>query len=401
MAAIDDHTSKYGITRNVFVMGLISFFNDIGSEMIYPIIPIFLTSFLGVSVAIVGVIEGIAESTSSILRVISGWLSDRTQKRKPFVLAGYAFSALSKLFLAAAASWPMVLAARFIDRFGKGTRTSARDALITESSLEINRGKAFGFHRALDTGGAVAGPLLALLFLKLFTSNYRLIFLIAFIPSFIGLLLLIFFVQESKKISYQTAVTFKMSDLNTSFRIFLFINLIFAVGNSSDAFLILRAQNLGLSVGLTVFAYVLFNFTYAVFSLPAGIISDRIGPRIVMAGGFLLFAAVYILFGVVGKAIYMWVLFPVYGIYMALTEGIGKAYISQLVPSEKSGTAFGLYQTYIGICTFLASFIAGLLWVQINPRAPFIFGGITAVLSALFFLVWNGASKFRTLRWVR
>ena len=238
MAAIDHHTSKYGITRNVFVMGLVSFFNDVASEMVYPIIPIFLTAFLGTSVAIVGIIEGIAESTSSILRVISGWLSDRTQKRKPFVLAGYAFSALSKLFLAAAASWPMVLAARFIDRFGKGTRTSARDALITESSLEINRGKAFGFHRALDTGGAVAGPLLALLFLKLFTSNYRLIFLIAFIPSFIGLLLLIFFVQESKKISYQTAVTFKMSDLNTSFRIFLFINLIFAVGNSSDAFLI-------------------------------------------------------------------------------------------------------------------------------------------------------------------
>ena len=196
MASIGLYTRKFGITKNVFIMGLVSFFNDVASEMVYPIVPIFLTSFLGTSVAIVGVIEGIAESTASILKVISGWLSDRSQKRKPFVTAGYAFSVVSKLLLATAWSWHHVLAARFIDRLGKGTRTSARDALITESSLNVNRGKAFGFHRALDTLGAVVGPLFALLFLSLTANNMRLIFFIAFFPGLIGVLHLIKFVKE-------------------------------------------------------------------------------------------------------------------------------------------------------------------------------------------------------------
>ena len=394
MAAMDHHTSKYGITRNVFVMGLVSFFNDVASEMVYPIIPIFLTAFLGTSVALVGVIEGIAESTSSILKVISGWLSDRSQKRKPFVIAGYAFSVLSKLLLAAAYTWHFVLAARFVDRFGKGTRTSARDALITESTTENNRGKAFGFHRALDTLGAVVGPLLALLLLSLTANNMRLIFFIAFFPGLIGLLLLVIFVREARVIKLDNnAVTLKYADLGFSFKLFLFISIIFAIGNSSDAFLILRAQNLGLSVILTVFAYVIFNLAYAVFSFPAGIISDKIGPRIVIAGGFFIFAIVYLLFGLINHSMYLWILFPIYGLYMALTEGIGKAYISCLIPSEKSGSAFGIYQTTIGFCAFFASFFAGLLWTQVNSRAPFIFGCITAVVSAMIFLIFEKRTR--------
>ena len=380
--------SKFGISKNVFVLGLVSFFNDVASEMIYPLVPIFLTSVLGAPVAIVGLIEGIAESTASVLKVVSGWLSDKWRKRKPFVVAGYSFSAISKILLSLAFSWPFVLIARFVDRFGKGTRTSARDALITESSENSIRGRSFGFHRSLDTLGAVVGPLIALLAIHFLDNKFRLIFFLAFIPAFIGILLLLFFVKEKKKEANSSpAFHFNWRNLDHSFKIFLLISFIFALGNSSDAFLILRAQNLGLSLILVVLAYVLFNFTYAIFSIPAGIISDKIGPKKVLLGGFLLFSAVYLFFGLAHSSLFLWFLFPVYGIYMALTEGVGKAYISNLVPQEKSGTAFGVYQTAIGLCTFFASLIAGLLWTYIDVSAPFIFGSIIAVISAFLFVV--------------
>jgi MFS family permease len=380
--------SKFGISKNVFVLGLVSFFNDVASEMIYPIVPIFLTSVLGAPVAAVGLIEGFAESTASILKVVSGWLSDKFQKRKPFAVAGYSFSAISKILLSLAFTCPFVLFARFIDRFGKGTRTSARDALIAESSENSVRGRSFGFHRAFDTLGAVVGPMIALLAIHFLNNNFRLIFFLAFIPAFIGILLLLFFVKErKKKADSSPTFHFNWRNLNPSFKIFLLISFIFAFGNSSDAFLILRAQNLGLSLILVVLAYVLFNFTYAIFSIPAGIISDKIGPKKVLLTGFLLFSAVYLFFGLVHSSFFLWLLFPVYGMYMALTEGVGKAYICNLVPREKTGTAFGVYQTTIGLCTFFASLIAGLLWTYIGVSAPFIFGSILAVISAFLFVV--------------
>jgi len=379
---------KTSIPKNVIWLGFVSFFNDVASEMIYPLVPIFLTGVLGAPVAIVGLIEGIAESTASVLKIVSGWLSDKFQQRKSFVIAGYSFSAISKILLSLAFAWPFVLFARFIDRFGKGTRTSPRDALIAESSDTSARGRSFGFHRALDTLGAVAGPLLALLAIRYLDNNFRLIFFLAFIPAFIGILLLLFFVQEKKKEANSfPAFNFNWRELNPSFKIFLFISFIFALGNSSDAFLILRAQNLGLSLSLVVLVYVLFNFTYALFSMPAGIISDKIGPKKVLLAGFLLFSIIYLFFGLANSGLSLWFLFPFYGIYMALTEGVGKAYISNLVAIEKTGTAFGVYQTTIGLCTFFASLIAGLLWTYIGVSAPFIFGSLIAGISALLFVV--------------
>ena len=367
-------------------MGLVSFFNDVASEMIYPIVPIFLTAVLGAPASIVGLIEGIAESTASVLKVISGWFSDKLQKRKPFVIAGYSLSTISKVILGFAFSWPIVLVARFIDRFGKGTRTSARDALIAESSLATNRGRSFGFHRALDTLGAVIGPLAAILLLYILGNNLRLIFLLAVIPSIIGVILLILYVKEKNKEPIkQEPIKFNWRNLNQSFKIFLIISIIFAIGNSSDAFLILRAKNLGLSITLIILVYALFNFTYALFSTPAGIISDKVGQKKVLLGSFLLFSFVYLLFGLINQSLFLWLLFPIYGVYMALSEGIGKAYISNLVPQERTGTAFGIYQTTIGLCTFFASFIAGLLWTYVNIKAPFIFGATMALISAILF----------------
>jgi MFS family permease len=382
--------NKFGISKNVFVLGWVSFFNDLASEMIYPLVPIFLTSVLRAPLSVVGLIEGIAESTANILKVFSGWLSDKLRKRKPLVVLGYSFSALAKILLSLAFAWPIVLLGRFIDRFGKGTRVSARDALITESSENSLRGRAFGFHRAFDSLGAVVGPLIALLALHFLGNQFRLIFFLAFFPAFIGVLFLIFFVKEKKKeVNFSSPFRFSWSKLNPPFKIFLLISVIFSLGNSSDAFLILRAQNLGFSVSLVVLAYVLFNFTYALFSTPAGIISDRIGPKRVLLTGFLLFSFVYLLFGLANSSFFLWFLFPLYGIYMALTDSVGRAYVSHLVPLEESGTAFGLYQTTNGLCLLFASLIAGFLWTYINVRAPFIFGSILAVISAFLFFFWE------------
>jgi len=382
------HCIGRGITENVFVISLVSFFNDIASEMIYPIVPIFLTTVLGAPVTIVGLIEGIAESTASILKVFSGWFSDKLRSRKPFMVVGYGLSALSKAVLAASFHWSMVLGGRFLDRFGKGIRTSARDALISESSEAQYRGSVFGFHRAIDTMGALIGPLIALALMNRCGDNLRFIFYLAVIPSLIGIILLAVFVKDIHKWENQTDETlFRLRDVQLSrdFKIFLFVSAVFAIGNSSDAFLILRAHNLGLSLSLTIVVYTLFNFFYAVLSHPAGIISDRIGQKKVLLWGFCLFALVYFLFGIITDQYLLWVLFPLYGVFMALTEGIGKAYISLLVRKDFTGTAYGIYQTLIGVFTFLSSLIAGFLWKYISPGAPFIFGGIMALAAFVIF----------------
>lgn len=378
---------KFNISRNVLFLGLVSGLNDLASEMIYPLVPIFLTSFLGTPVAIVGLIEGIAESTSSILKLASGWLSDKFQKRKPLVASGYFISSLSKILLGFAMSWHWVLAARFIDRSGKGIRTAARDALISASSEEKTRGKSFGFHRALDTAGAVLGPLVALLIIHFYSSNLKSVFLLAFIPGFLGVILLLAAVREKtnqQKVAPQNLFNWKT--LNGEFKVFLLISIIFAIGNSSDVFLILRAQNLGFSLTLTIWAYVIYNFIYSLFSTPAGILSDRIGAKKVLVIGFFIFSLVYLSFGIIKKASLLWLLFPVYGLYIAFTEGVGKAYIAQLVNPSKLGTAYGVYQMSIGFCAFFASFFAGVLWSKVGASAPFILGSALSFISALLLL---------------
>ncbi len=374
--------------RNVKALGLVSMFNDIASEMVYPIIPIFLTAVLGTPVAVVGIIEGIAEATASILKVFSGWLSDRLRHRKSFVAAGYTLSAIAKIVLSFAASWLYVLIARFMDRFGKGIRTSARDALIADSATPETRGAAFGLHRALDTLGAVVGPLLALVLLHFLDNKYSLIFLLASIPAFIGVGILLLVVKEPKHESKNQVFKLKLSlrSFNKPYKLFLLVNVLFALGNSSDAFLILRTQSLGYTAPVAVLLYVLFNAFYSLLSYPLGKLSDRFGARPILIASFLLFAVVYAGFGMASNGFILWLLFPMYGLYMAMSEGISKAYISNLVPSESRATAIGLFYTSTGIVTFFSSFIAGLLWNYIGVSAPFYFGAVCSLLAMLVFL---------------
>ncbi len=394
-----------GIKKNVFVLGLVSFFTDISSEMLYPIIPIFLTTVLNAPISIVGLIEGIAESTASILKVVSGWLSDISGKRKPFVIYGYSMSSIAKPLLALAASWHFVLAARFLDRFGKGLRSSARDALIADSTDAQHLGKAFGFHRALDTMGAVVGPLAALALLFYLDGNYRLIFLIAFIPALISVLLLIFFVSEKKR-EKKEGLSLGLSEFSREFKVFILITIIFAIGNSSNAFLVLRAQNIFGSysgeiprlvtaifgtmavLAVVILSYVVYNIIYSLASMPAGMLSDRIGRRNVMVGGFLVFSLVYLGFAYAKDGYTVWALFAVYGFYIAMTDGVSKAYAVDLVPADKRGTAIGLYYTVTGVLALLSSIIAGLLWDYVGVSAPFLFGSMTALAAAVMMVVF-------------
>ena len=389
--ARDRGAPKQGVPRNVVMLGLVSLFADISSEMVYPLIPLFLTSTLGAPVVAVGLIEGVAESTASLLKWVFGWFSDRIRRRVPFTLAGYALAAVAKPALAAAYVWPSALFVRFLDRSGKGIRTAPRDALIADSTDEAQRGRAFGLHRAMDTAGAIVGPLAALGLLAWFGGhNYRPIFLIAGIPGAISILLVLF-VREIRH-TPRTGTLPPLLSLNgydRRFLQFVGVTLLFSIGNSSDAFLVLRSKDVGLGATAIVLAYVLYNVAYAALSLPAGIRSDRIGRRPVLVAGFAIFALVYVGFALVSDGWMIWPLFIVYGAYIAFTEGVGKAYVSDLVPSDRRGTALGLYNASLGVMLLFSSIIGGALWSLIGPAATFAFGASTAAAAALLLLILN------------
>jgi MFS family permease len=372
-----------GVERNVFILGIVSFFTDISSEAVYPLVPMFLTTTLNAPLAVVGVIEGVAESAASGLRWPSGWLSDRLGRRKPLVVLGYGMAAVAKPLLALAFHWPVVLFARFVDRFGKGLRSAPRDALVAQWTEGQERGRAFGYHRAVDSAGAVMGPLGALALLALLGDNFRLIFLLAFIPAALGILLLRLVAERTPQPQAPVAAQRQEGSLRfgRAYYAFFIVSLVFAFGNSSDAFLILRSRDLGLGVSEAVLAYVAYNVSYSALSMPAGIASDRLGRRNVIGAGFAVFTAVYFGFAVIDAGAYVWLLFPIYGVYMALTEGVGKALVSDLVPGERRGSALGLYQGGVGLMAFLASIMAGLLWDHVGPSAPFFLGGSTAALA--------------------
>jgi MFS family permease len=380
------------IPRTVFVLGLVSFFNDLASEMIYPIVPIFLTSVLHASVPTLGFIEGFAEAVASITKYFFGTYSDYLKKRKIFVTLGYSFGAVSKLLIGLAYAWPFVLFARFIDRVGKGLRTAPRDSLLLENATLTNKGFIFGFHRAFDSLGAVFGPLAALIVLYLLKDNLRLTFFIAFIPGVIAILLLVFLVKEKRHPEdkeKRTLVKIDWKLLDPKLKLFLLISFIFALGNSSDTFLLLNAKNLGLSTTLVVLAYVLYNISQTVFATPAGYLSDKFGARKIFASGLVVFSIVYLFFGLAKDSLWLWVLFPVYGVYIAATDGVSKAYISEFITKKESGTFFGAYYTLTAVGTFFASVIGGLLWSIISPSATFLYGSILALLAFIVLILFH------------
>ena len=372
---------------NIILLGLTSLLTDISSEMVYPLLPFFLVSSLGASPAILGLIEGVAESLASLLKVVAGYISDRVGRRKPLTILGYAGSGFGKLFLYLAGSWGVVFAARVIDRFGKGIRTAPRDALIAESSSTGKRGRAFGLHRAMDSAGAAIGVLLAFMLISAAPGDFSRVFLWSLIPAVLGVVLL-FFVRETRLQEHRAATLprFRWHVLPAKLRAFLIISLLFSVGNSSNTFLLLRAGELHFQPAQILLLYLAYNISYALFSYPAGRVSDVLGRKMVLVTGYILFAVVYFGFAFIADTERTWVtwaLFILYGIFSAFTDGVEKALVTDLAPVEMRATAIGLHATLVGIGLLPASLIAGQLWTHIGPEAALGLGGLTGLIAAI------------------
>jgi len=375
--------SEERLPRNVWVVSWVSFFNDTSTEMAYWLLPQFLVGVLGAGPAVFGLVEGAAETVSSFGRLLSGWLSDRLRRRKALVGAGYTVANLVKPLLAVAASWGQVFWIRFADRAAKGFRGAPRDALLADSVSPGRRGAAFGLRQAMDTAGAVLGPLAALALLPLFSGDVRKVFWLAAIPGAICILLVWFALSEVRpadiaEIAPRDHASNDHVAWNRTLVVLLIALSLFSLGNSSDLFLILRAQNLGVRAALVPGLGLLFNLVYTSLSWPAGRLSDRIPRRVLVVLGYLIYAAVYLGFSLARSPQIVWVLFAVYGTYYAMTEGVLRAWIADLVPSASRGLAFGVFNWVAGVAAFPASLLAGWLWKHYSPATPFF---ISAALS--------------------
>jgi MFS family permease len=396
----------FGFSRNVFFLGVVSFLTDVSSEMIFTLMPLFLLNVLRVGTPVIGLIEGIAEGTASLLKVLSGWLSDRIGRRKGLAVFGYSLSTLAKPFLYFATTWGAAAGVRFVDRVGKGIRTSPRDALVADSAPPEEMGKSFGFHRGMDTLGAVLGLAVAALVvylvqrggLELTRDAFQTVVLIGVIPAVLAVLVLVFFVRERGRGAGSERSNTSTGELppeevnarkgfDLRFKLFLAVVVVFTLGNSSDAFLILRAQNLGFSVPQVLLLFVAFNLVYALVSLPSGLVSDRLGRKGVIVAGWAIYALAYLGLAVVSAAWQVWLLFALYGLYYGVADGVSRAFVADLVPQDRRGTAYGLYHTAVGLSLLPASLIAGWMWHLIGPEAPFFFGATMAGAAALGFLL--------------
>jgi MFS family permease len=374
-----------GISNNVLILGLVSLLTDISSEMIYPLLPLFVTTVLGAGPAFLGVIEGVAESTAALLKLASGIVSDRVQGRKGLILAGYGLSSLSRPLIAVAGSPLFVLLVRFADRIGKGVRTSPRDALIADSTDPALRGKAYGFHRSMDHMGAIIGPLLATGLLAWFFSDLRTVVWLAALPGLLAVVLIMARVRDMPRSTPASAANPAMSP-GKNIRIYLLILLLFTLGNSSDAFLLLRAGQLGVTPARIPLLWTFFHVVKMLASMPFGALSDRIGRRRVIVAGWGVYAVAYAGFGLASSELQIWLLFAWYGLFYGMTEGVEKAYLSDLARPGERGSAFGWYNFAVGVGALPASLIFGLIWQRISPQAAFGFGAGLALLAAVLLL---------------
>jgi len=377
-----------GITRNVLILGLVSFLTDVSSEMIYPLLPMFLTAVLGAGPAFLGLIEGAAESVAAFMKLASGVWADRIRDRAKLVLAGYSLSSFSRPLIAAVTSPVGVLAVRVTDRAGKGIRTSPRDAIIADSVAQSVRGKAYGFHRAMDHAGAVAGPLIATGLLAWFIKDLRTLFWWASVPGILAVLLVLVGVKEVRsRIPDRGEDSLFLPQLPTGpLRTYLLTLLLFTLGNSSDAFLLLRAGQLGVPVIGLPLLWVMFHVVKMLAVMPFGALSDRVGRRWVIIAGWIVYALAYAGFASATTAWQAWYLFGLYGLFYGLTEGVERALLVDLAPSRQRGTAFGWYNFVIGIGALPASVLFGILWQRLGPQAAFGFGAALAAASAFLLL---------------
>jgi MFS family permease len=363
--------------------------------MIYPLLPLFLTQVLGASVVFIGVIEGIAESVSSFLKLFSGWFSDRFQKRKGIIFFGYTLASVTRPFIGLATSAFHVLFLRFFDRVGKGTRTSPRDALLSQSCNDDERGKAFGFQRSMDHAGAMIGPLIASLLIATLTKNPRVIFYLAAVPAAFCLWILYRGVSDVRRnqLSESTPLRLHLKSLDRKFKYFLLIITLFTLGNSSDAFLLLRAKDLGIDMILIPILWSIFHLSKTIFPVPGGILSDRIGRRKVMIIAWAIYGLVYFGFAFALNAYHIWLLFFIYGIFFGLSEGTERAWLADLVEESKRGTAYGVYHFFIGMATLPASLLMGFIWKAVGVRWAFSFGAIMALIATFLAIILLGDER--------
>ena len=375
---------------NIILLGLVSFFTDLSTEMIYPLIPLYLVSAFGATPAIVGVIEGIAESLASLLKVFSGYVSDRFQRKKAIAFSGYSTGLIYKFVLLLAGSWIGVLAARSIDRFGKGIRTAPRDVLVSENASKDSMGKAFGIHKALDMAGAALGILITYFLLRNSkgTFDYKSIFAISIIPALLGLCM--FFFLKEKKVQRQTKQKFPFwknaKTINGRLKLYLVVVGIFTLGNSSNSFLLLKAKAIGFDNISVVLLYFIFNITASVLSIPFGRLSDKVGRKKLLVSGYLVFSLCYFGFAVAWNKPQMISAFVLYGAYTAMVAGVERAFVAEVAPPDLKGTMLGLHSTVTGIALLPASIIAGLLWTLFGAMAPFLFGALMSLLATLILI---------------
>ncbi len=379
---------KSKISKQVFILGMVSLFTDIASEMLYPITPIFLTAVLGSSMAVVGVIEGIAEVTAGFLKGYFGNLSDKVGKRSIFVMIGYGISALAKPLPGIFQSVSIVLTSRVSDRVGKGIRTAPRDALLASYS-NGNSGSVFGFHRAMDTLGAAIGPVLALILLHFFPDNFQLIFLIAFVPSVVAVLLTLLVKDKQNAVKVKSKKNYLefWKSAPKEYKKILVLVTIFSFVNSSDVFLILKSKDISNSSTLAILGYVFYNLIYAASSYPLGGLSDKLGKQKVFSFGLIIFSAVYFGFAFLDNINLVWILFAFYGIYAASTEGVSKAWVSDLILNEQRGSAIGLLTMLSSFAIMMGSFTTGVLWDQFGSSIPFLISAITSLIIGMLLMV--------------
>lgn len=394
--AVKEEKKFFGFNRNILFTGLTSFLTDTSVKMVYSVMPMFLLS-IGASKTSLSLIEGIAESTASLIKSLSGFWSDKIGKNKPFMLIGYGISAIMIPLYTFVVSPIQVLYLRFIERVGKGIRTAPRDSLIAGSVTNGETGRSFGLQKTMDNSGAILGPLIAFALLIFYHNNFHLIFLLAGIPAILSIFVIIFGIKEAKKSKESLFQKFHFKDFSKKYYLFLGIIFIFTLGNSTDALLMVKANEVGVKVAFIPLVYLVTSIVSVLLAIPIGSLSDRIGKEKILIIGYLIYAIVYYGFGVTGSIGAIVSLFALYGLYSAATDGIQKAFISDMVDHNKQGTGLGIYNALLGITLLPASLIAGLLYDKVNSRIPFYFGAATAVISAILMLIFILTQNERSL----